>query len=177
MGCHLWGRTELDTSEATYQQQQQLWLIVSPGLLLWPQIRVLSLGPLAQVSARTPATFSLCSPRWREALFRSCPLPWPRQGQSVHTIRSSTAPSVLMPQDSGLFTLKMQIHHLHVSFLQLLALKSLHCLSRMCRAVTIYIWTPNLQSLLPLLHPLYPRRFSEEGALCIAVTLPWASVC
>ena len=23
VGCHLWGRTELDTAEATYQQQQQ----------------------------------------------------------------------------------------------------------------------------------------------------------
>ena len=23
VGCHLWGRTELDTTEATYQQQQQ----------------------------------------------------------------------------------------------------------------------------------------------------------
>ena len=23
MGCHLWGRTELDTTEATQQQQQQ----------------------------------------------------------------------------------------------------------------------------------------------------------
>ena len=25
MGCLLWGRTELDTAEATYQQQQQQW--------------------------------------------------------------------------------------------------------------------------------------------------------
>ena len=32
VGCHLWGRTELDTTEVTYQQQQQkqlsTWLIM-----------------------------------------------------------------------------------------------------------------------------------------------------
>ena len=27
VGCHLWGRTELDTSEATSQQQQGILLI------------------------------------------------------------------------------------------------------------------------------------------------------
>ena len=33
VGCHLWDRTELDTTEVTYQQQQQLFIIVSYNLL------------------------------------------------------------------------------------------------------------------------------------------------
>ena len=42
MGCHLWGRTESDTTEATWWQQQQLWekdpgkqLIISKDLIIF----------------------------------------------------------------------------------------------------------------------------------------------
>ena len=46
-------------------EEGPLCLVVNPRLLLRPQIGVLSLGPLAQVSARNAATFSLYSPPWR----------------------------------------------------------------------------------------------------------------
>ena len=38
VGCHLWGRTELDTTEATWQQQQQHAYIPSLPLPLIPPI-------------------------------------------------------------------------------------------------------------------------------------------
>ena len=41
MDCRLWGRTELDTTEATQQQQQEYWsgyLLLSPGDLPNPGI-------------------------------------------------------------------------------------------------------------------------------------------
>ena len=34
VGCHLWGHTESDTTEATWQQQQQQSSVVSVGVLL-----------------------------------------------------------------------------------------------------------------------------------------------
>ena len=38
MGCHLWGRTELDTTEATQQQQQHSYLIKHMNLhIVGPQ--------------------------------------------------------------------------------------------------------------------------------------------
>ena len=33
MDCHLWGRTESDTTEATYQQQQDDYLVLTASLV------------------------------------------------------------------------------------------------------------------------------------------------
>ena len=35
VGCHLWGRTELDTTDSTYQQQQQC-VHITPNLPIYP---------------------------------------------------------------------------------------------------------------------------------------------
>ena len=44
MGCRLWGRTEWDTTEATWQQQQQQVALVVRNLLTKQETQVRSLG-------------------------------------------------------------------------------------------------------------------------------------
>ena len=43
MGCRLWGRTESDTTEATEQQQQEQYRLISPFLLAFYIMCFLSL--------------------------------------------------------------------------------------------------------------------------------------
>ena len=45
VGCHLWGRTESDTTEATQQQQQQCWVFITAKVFL----QLLRVGPILQL--------------------------------------------------------------------------------------------------------------------------------
>ena len=58
MGCRLWGRTESDTTEATWQQQQEQWVYVNPNLLIFPS----PLSSLVTVSlfSKFVSLFLLC---------------------------------------------------------------------------------------------------------------------
>ena len=57
VGCHLWGRTELDTNEGTQQQQQQLCTYVNPNLPIHPAFVLFTSDSISALSVSSSVLF------------------------------------------------------------------------------------------------------------------------